>query len=109
MIQCKDCEHCQIAATGVVTLKCNPFTNIKEPECLQKLQILRLAELTQKVDRVVTAYETTAAMYKRFAPLQEKMFRHMEREIDEADEAERWKAGDDDEGPDDEEDRESWR
>jgi hypothetical protein len=42
-------------------------------------------------------------MYRRFAPLQEKMFRHMEREIDDADEADRWKYGEpeDEDEPDD--------
>jgi hypothetical protein len=42
-------------------------------------------------------------MYRKFAPLQEKMFRHMEREIDEADESDRWKYQDEnEEGEDDE-------
>jgi hypothetical protein len=36
-------------------------------------------------------------MYRKFAPLQEKMFRHLEREIDEAEEADRWKFADDEE------------
>lgn len=30
-------------------------------------------------------------MYKRLAPLQEKMFRHMEREIDDVEESDKWK------------------
>ena len=41
-------------------------------------------------------------MYRRFAPLQEKLFKHMEREIDDVDEADRWKQNDEE---DDEEDR----
>jgi hypothetical protein len=43
-------------------------------------------------------------MYRRFAPLQEKMFRQMEREIDDTEESERWKLGDtdNDENEDDE-------
>jgi hypothetical protein len=39
-------------------------------------------------------------MYERLAPLQEKMFRHMEREIDEAEEADAWKYDEDDDDDD---------
>jgi hypothetical protein len=103
MIQCSECEHFVRGPGGQMTFKCDPFGNIKEPECLIKWQVLRAAELGQKMDRMVAAYEATLEIYKRFAPLQEKMFRHMEREIDEADEADSWKADldeeDEDEGP----------
>ena len=40
-------------------------------------------------------------MHERLAPLQEKMIRHMEREIDDADDADRWKLGSDEEDEDD--------
>lgn len=96
MIQCSECEHFVRGPDGQMTFKCDPLGNIKEPECLIKWQILRAAELGQKMDRMVAAYEATLEIYKRFAPLQEKMFRHLEREIDEADEADSWKQEEDD-------------
>ena len=90
MIQCKDCEFCEMGADGQVSLKCNPFSNIKEPECLLKWQLLRL-------DLMTRAYMATIAEYKRIAPMQEKLYRHMTREVDEADEADKWKISEDDE------------
>jgi len=84
---------------------CDPLTNIKEPECLVKWQLLRSTELAQKMDRMVAAYEATLAVYKRLQPLQEKMFRHMEREIDETEESDAWKYGQDDEDEDADDER----
>ena len=84
MIQCKDCEFCEMQADGQVQLKCNPFSNIKEPECLAKWQLLRL-------DLMTRAYMMTVAEYRKIAPLQEKMFRRMSREMDEMDDADSWK------------------
>ena len=97
MIQCAECEHFTRGPNGQVTFRCDPLTNIKEPECLAKWQLLRSAELAQKMDRMVSAYEATLAVYKRLQPLQEKMFRHMEREIDETEESDSWKYGQEDE------------
>jgi hypothetical protein len=62
-----------------------------------------MTELTQKVDRMVEAYEATVAIYKRMQPLQEKMLRQMEREMEEQEDAEAWKYQDDDEDDDDDE------
>jgi hypothetical protein len=93
MIQCKDCEFCEMGPDGQVSLKCNPFSDIKESECLLKWQLLRL-------DLMTRAYMATIAEYKRIAPMQEKLYRHMTREVDEADEADKWKISDD-EDPDD--------
>lgn len=105
MLQCSECEFFRRESDGRLTFLCDPFATIKEPECLVKWQILRLAEVAGKLDRIVAAHETQAAMYKRLGPLQEKMFRHMEREIDATDESERWKVSDDDwEDKDDEDD-----
>lgn len=103
MRQCQDCEHYHAGADGQVAFTCNPFGTIVEPECLQKWQLLRMTELTQKVDRMVEAYEATVAIYKRMQPLQEKMLRQMEREMEEQEDAEAWKysAEDDDEEEDD--------
>jgi len=103
MIQCKDCEYCQMGPQGQVQLLCNPFGNIREAECLVKWQLLRL-------DLMTRAYMATVAEYKKIAPLQEKLYRHMSREMEDMDESDRWKYGDDaapgrpdDEGPDAEE------
>jgi len=84
MLQCKDCEFADVGAEGQVRLRCNPFTTIKEPECIQKWQLLKLEALVQ-------AYGATLAQYRRLAPLQEKMMKYMEREIDDIDESEKWK------------------
>ena len=86
MIQCKDCEFCHIGTDGNIELKCHPFQNVKEPECLVKWQLLKL-------DTMVRAYLVTVAHYKKLAPMQEKMMKAMEREIDEMDEGEKWKFG----------------
>jgi hypothetical protein len=91
MIQCRDCEFFGRGAGGQMAFRCDPFTNVKEPECLAKWQLLRTAELDRRVERMVTAYEATLKIYKRLEPLQEKMFRHMEREIDDVEEGEAWK------------------
>jgi hypothetical protein len=96
MIQCNDCEYFVRGPAGQVGFKCDPFATIKEPECLIKWQLI-------KIDTMVQSYQATLAMYRRLAPLQEKMFRHMEREIDDIDEADRWKLDPDNEEGDNEE------
>jgi len=88
MIQCQDCEFFRRDGGGQVFLRCDPFASIKEPECLLKWQLMKLQRLTK-------AYEATVEIYERLAPLQEKMMRHMEREIDDVEEADRWKYGQD--------------
>ena len=95
MIQCKDCEYFSRRQDGKPQLLCDPFANIKEPECLAKHQFVKLQSLSE-------AYQATVEMYRRLAPLQERMFRHMEQELDEAEEADSWKNGKDAEGDDDE-------
>jgi len=113
MIQCTDCEFFVQGPQGQVGFKCNPFTNIKEPECLYKWQLVKVDVMATKIntmagriDSMVRAYQATLAMYEKLAPLQEKMFKHMEREIDDIDEADNWKytADDDEEEEEDEED-----
>ncbi len=94
MIQCSDCEYFSRGSDGAPRMVCDPFSNIKEPECLTKWQFVKL-------DTMVQSYQATLRMYERLAPLQEKMFRHMEREIDETEESDSWKyTDDDDEDPD---------
>lgn len=84
MIQCKDCEFFRRHENGRTSFACDPFGTIKEPECLTKWQLI-------KIDQMVQAYHATLRYYDRLAPMQEKMFRVMEREIDDLNEADRWK------------------
>lgn len=93
MIQCSECEHFIRGPGGQVRFACDPFLNIKEPECLTKWQLI-------KIDMMVQAYQATVAMYKKLAPMQERMLRQMEQEMDEIDDADSWKYGHDDEDDD---------
>jgi len=86
MIQCADCEHYVRGPQGQQGFTCDPFSNIKEAECLTKWQLIKL-------DMMVRAYQATVQMYQKLAPMQEKMFRHMEREIDDVEETDQWKYG----------------
>lgn len=89
MLQCQTCEFFRQRPDGSPELTCNPYATIKEPECLAKWQLVQL-------NVIAKSHQATLDMYQRLAPLQEKMFKHMEREIDEVDESDRWKQGDDD-------------
>lgn len=93
MIQCRDCEYFQRGPDGTVAFACDPFSTIKEVDCLVKWQLIKL-------DSMVRAYQATVQMYQRMAPLQEKMLRQMEREVDEVEEADAWKYQYDDEDDD---------
>ncbi len=95
MIMCSQCEFFRSGDGGQASFRCDPLVHIKEPECLAKWQILRTSELSAKIDRMVVAYEATLDIYKRLQPMQEKMLRHMEREIDDADDTDAWKYGPD--------------
>ena len=90
MIQCNQCEHFVQGPNGQVGFTCQPFSTIKEPECLTKWQLVKL-------DTLVRAYQATLQMYNRLAPLQEKMFRHMQREVDDMEESDSWKYDEDNE------------
>ena len=94
MLKCEDCELFAQLPDGSPQLLCDPFSTIKEPECLAKWQLIQLRTIAE-------AHRVTLDMYRRLAPLQERLFRHVEREIDDADEADSWKYEDDEE--DDEE------
>ena len=96
MIQCKDCEFCEIGSGGKRAFKCDPFTNIKEPECIAKWQLIRL-------DMLLASYQGMLKWYGKMAPLQDKIIQFMQREINELDEADQWKL-DDEEQEDEEED-----
>ena len=103
MLQCKDCEYFyRDEQTNRVILRCDPFGTIKEPECLQKWQLVRL-------DGLLQAYHNTLRWYQRLAPMQEKMFELMKREIEDLDDADSWKSEsdfDEDEDDDNDDDKE---
>ena len=97
MLQCEQCELAE-QVQGRIVLRCNPFSNIKEESCLLKWQLL-------KIDTMVQAYQATVQMYQRLAPLQEKMFRQIQREVDDMDEADSWKQADDEDDDDNDPDK----
>ena len=99
MIQCSQCEYFVQGPGGQVGFRCDPFRTIKEPECLVKWQLIKL-------DIMVRSYQATLEMYKRLAPLQEKMFRHMEHEIEDLEEGDSWKYDPESEEEESEEDEE---
>jgi len=97
MIQCKDCEFfSRDKETGRITLRCNPFSTIKEPACLEKLQLMRL-------DGLLQMYSAMLRWNQKLAPMQKKLFDFMEKEIRDVDESDGWKYGNT-EGDQDEED-----
>lgn len=94
MIQCKDCELCEMGPDGRRTFKCDPFTNIKEPECIAKWQLIRL-------DMLVASYQRMLSFYGKLAPLQSKIMKYMQKELEDLDETERWKLDAEDEEQED--------
>jgi hypothetical protein len=51
---------------------------------------------------MAASYQATLDYYKRLAPMQEKMFKFMEKEMGDIDESEKWKV-------DEDEEEEPWR
>ena len=100
MLQCQECEHFHRGENGEIRLACDPFSTIKESSCLLKWQLL-------KINQMAAGYQATLNYYRRLAPMQEKMFQAMEREIDEMNESEKWKLDEEADEPEDEE-REDW-
>jgi len=96
MIQCKNCEFYRSDPDGRRIFTCDPFTNIKEPECIAKWQLMRLNTL-------VASYQAVLMAQKKFAPLQDKMLKYMEREIEDMEETDKWKLPDEQEDEQDEE------
>jgi len=92
MIQCKDCEFFHRGKGGEISFACDPFANIKEVECLTKWQLI-------KINQMVAGYHATLEYYRKLAPMQEKMFKVMERELDDLNEAEKWKVAEEEEPP----------
>ena len=90
MIQCQECEFFNRGEDGQISFSCDPFRNIKEPDCLAKWQLI-------KTNQMVAAYQATLEYYRRLAPMQEKMFKVMERELDDMSESDKWKVDEEDE------------
>jgi len=84
MIQCRDCEFYETGPDNRRTFKCDPFNNIKEPECLAKWQLIRL-------DMLVASYQGMLRWYGKLAPLQDKIFKYMKRELDDLEQTDSWK------------------
>jgi hypothetical protein len=93
MIQCKDCQYFRRGEDGQIAFACDPFSTIVEPECLQKWQLL-------KINQMVASYQSMLEYYRKLAPLQEKMFKVVENEIDSMNEGEQWKVSEDEEEED---------
>ena len=101
-MQCKDCDLFKREANGEIAFACDPFSNIKEPECLAKWQLI-------KINQMVATYQATLEYYRRLAPMQEKMFKVVQREIDEMSEGEKWKVDEDEQDEREDEDlKDSW-
>ncbi|MHC4755780.1 MAG: hypothetical protein ACYTBP_11615, partial [Planctomycetota bacterium] len=64
MIQCKNCEFCEFGDDGRRVFKCDPFANVKEPECLVKWQLIRL-------DMLVSSHQGMLKWQSKLAPLQD--------------------------------------
>ena len=94
MIQSQDCEFYEASEDGRRTFKCDPFTNIKEPQCLAKWELLKL-------EMLVTSYRHLLEFQQKMGPMQDKIFKYVKRELDDLDEADSWKLDNTDEDPDD--------
>lgn len=92
MIQCAECEFYSNEPDGRRVFRCDPFVNIKEPECLQKWQLLRL-------DMLVSSFQSMSLWQHKMAPMQEKLFKYVKRELDDIEESDSWKIIDDSEQP----------
>jgi hypothetical protein len=101
MIQCEQCDLCEIGPNGQKVFKCDPFSNIKEPECLAKWQLIRL-------DMLLASYQNMLKSYGRLAPLQDKIFKYVQREINEMEESESWRLDPDEQEPGGEEPNDAW-
>ena len=88
MIHCTECEFYSVSPEGRRIFRCDPFVNIKEPECLQKWQILRL-------DMLVSGFQSMHMFQQKMGPMQEKLFKYVKRELDDIEEADGWKFMDD--------------
>jgi hypothetical protein len=75
---------------GQRSFKCDPFSNIKETECIAKWQLIRL-------DMLLASFHGMVKFQNKLAPLQDKILKYMQHEIEDLDEADRWKVDDEEE------------
>jgi len=101
MIQCQNCQYFHRSESGEISFGCDPFSNIVEPECLTKWQLI-------KINQMVASYQATLDYYRKLAPMQEKMFKVMEHELDDMNEAEKWKVAEDEEEEEDRDAGDDW-
>lgn len=102
MIQCETCEFFNRSPAGEVSFSCDPFSNIKEPDCLLKWQLM-------KINQMVVSYQSTLEYYRKLAPMQEKMFKVVERELDDMNESDKWKLDEDDSEENEDLDEDNWK
>ena len=100
MIQCKDCEYFKTGPQGQKSFKCNPFVDIKEPQCIEKWQLIRL-------DMLLASYQAMLKFQNKMAPLQDKIMKYMQKEIEDLDESDKWKVDEEPDQPEDPEDPEN--
>lgn len=93
MIQCCDCEYYEQGPNGQKMFRCDPFVNIKEPECLMKWQLLRL-------DLLLKQSQSMMSWQHRMSPIQDKILKYIQRELDDMDESDQWKINDSDDNDD---------
>jgi hypothetical protein len=101
VIQCQGCQHFHRGADGEISFSCDPFSTVVEPECLVKWQLI-------KINQMVAGYQATLEYYRKLAPLQEKMFKVMEKEIDSMNESDKWKVEDEEQGEQKDLDNDEW-
>jgi hypothetical protein len=70
--------------------RCDPFSNVKEPECLAKWQLIRL-------DMLLGSYQNMLKCYSKLGPLQDKIFKYVQREINDMEESDGWKVDEEEE------------
>ena len=92
MIHCDDCEFCEMGPHNKRIFKCDPFSTIKEPECLLKWQLIRL-------DMLAASHQGMQSWYNKMAPMQDKLFDYMQREMNDIDESDRWKTDTEEDDP----------
>lgn len=88
MIQCRDCELFEQDESGRFGFKCDPFNNVKEPDCIMKWQLIKIGQMVQ-------SHQATLDHHRRLGPMMEKMFTVMEREMGDMDESDKWKVDED--------------
>ena len=54
-----------------------------------------------KTDMLLRSYQSMLEFYQQLAPLQQRMLKHIERELDDVEEADKWKYADEEDELDD--------